>query len=56
METACHMAGVEMADALVPQVAHLMLGNAPEVGQVDAQALWVILMDTWEDFGLEPWM
>ncbi len=43
MEMAYQMAGVGTADALVPQVA-------------DAQALWVILMDTWEDFGPEPWM
>ncbi len=27
-----------------------------EAGQVDPRALWVILMDGWENFGPEPWM
>ncbi len=57
VEIACQMAGVEMAEALVPQVLHPMVGDTPvETGQVDPRALWVMLMDTWKDFGPEPWM
>ncbi len=57
VETACQMMGVEMAESSVPQVLHPIVGDAPvETGREDPRALWVILMDTWKDFGPMPWM
>ncbi len=51
------MARVETAEASMPQILHPIEGDAPvETGQVDAQALWVVLTDTWPDIGPEPRM
>ncbi len=56
VERACQMVGVGTAEASVPQVLHPMVGDAPVEGQEDSRALWVILADTWENFGPESWM